>query len=118
VIEATLPLPPSANNLFFNLKNGRRAKTTQYKDWQRIAWAALHAAYANAGRPPIEPKTRMRLTVRVGASYRRDISNCIKPIEDLLVAALPLPDDRYNDVVEVSRDLSIEGFAHVRIGAL
>jgi hypothetical protein len=118
MIEATLPLPPSTNNLFFTLKNGKRAKTTQYKDWQRIALAELAVAFVNAGRPAFDPKARMRLSVRVGASYRRDISNCIKPIEDLLVAALPLPDDRYNDVVEVSRDLSIEGFAHVRIGTL
>lgn len=118
MIEATLPIPPSTNNLFLTLKNGRRARTTQYKDWQAVASELLHTAYLNAGAPLYQPKRAMRLTVRVGATYRRDISNCVKPIEDLLVSILPLPDDRYNDVVEVSRDLSIEGYAHVRIAPL
>ena len=118
MIEATLPLPPSTNNLFFTLKNGRRAKTTQYKDWQRIARAGLLAAYNGAGRPQYAPKGGMRLSVRIGTGYRRDISNCLKPIEDLIVATLPVPDDRYNEIIEVSRDMTIEGFAHVRIAAL
>lgn len=118
MIEATLPLPPSTNNLFSTLKNGRRAKTSQYKHWQRIARAGLLAAYACAGNPEYAPKAQMRLSVRIGTGYRRDISNCLKPIEDLIVATLPVPDDRYNDVIEVSRDLTIEGFAHVRIAAL
>lgn len=118
MIEAIIPLPPSANNLFLTLKNGRRAKTVQYKDWQRIACEVILTAYNVAGNPRVPKKTKMRLSVRAGASYRRDISNIVKPIEDLLVAVLPLPDDRYNDVVEVSRDLSIEGFAHVRIAPL
>lgn len=118
MIEATLTLPPSTNNLFISLKNGKRAKSAQYKSWQAVATELLHTGYLNAGAPLFAPKTRMRLSIRVGASYKRDISNCVKPIEDLIVSILPVPDDRYNDIVEISRDLTIEGFAHVRIAPL
>lgn len=115
MITATLPLPPSANNLFLTLKNGGRAKTAQYKDWQRIARGELLAAYQASGSPAYPAKARMRLTVRLGTGYRRDVSNAIKPIEDLLVAVLPVPDDRYNDEIIATRDLTIEGFAHVTL---
>lgn len=115
MIDVTLPLPPSTNNLFFNLKTGGRAKTQVYKDWQRIAKSELAAAYAMCGSPKWHEKQPMRLKLRVGANYTRDLSNCVKPVEDALCAFLPVPDDRYNDHVEIVRDKTIEGFVRVRL---
>lgn len=118
MIEVTLPLPPTANNMFFNLKTGGRAKTTQYKDWLRIASAEMQAAYVRAGKPTVPDKEKMALTVTVGANYRRDITNCVKAVEDALCAFLPLPDDRYNDRVLIERDLTIEGHVKAHIAPL
>jgi Holliday junction resolvase RusA-like endonuclease len=110
VIHVTLPLPPSTNNLYINLKRGGRAKSAAYNDWLQIARDACLAAYAACGSPDYPPKAKMRLTVRVGATYRRDITNCVKPVEDALCAFLPIPDDRYNDQIVLVRDLNCEGF--------
>lgn len=115
MIDVSLPMPPSANNLFFNLKTGGRAKTPEYNKWLHDAKAAMEAAWYVAGQPKIHEKQKMRLKARVGANYRRDVTNCIKPIEDALCAFLPVPDDRYNDEVTITRDLSIEGFVRVRL---
>jgi Holliday junction resolvase RusA-like endonuclease len=60
----------------------------------------------------------MAMTVRVGVNYTGDIDNRVKAISDLLVQALPIPDDRYIDHISITRDLTIEGFAHVTLEAL
>jgi hypothetical protein len=111
MIEVKLPMPPSANNLFFNLKGrGGRAKTQAYKDWLRIAKAECLVAYHQAGKPTFDPKQKMSLHIRVGLNYRGDISNRAKACEDALCAFLPIPDDRYNDRVTIERDMDCEGF--------
>jgi len=115
MIKAVLPLPPSTNNLYINLKRGGRAKSVAYKDWLRIARAELQVAYAACGSPVWPDKTRMALTVRVGCNYRRDLTNCVKPVEDALCAFLPIPDDRYNEHVTITRDLDCEGFVVVNL---
>lgn len=118
MIVVTLPIPPSANNLFFNLKTGGRAKTPEYNAWLKLAKGAMEAAWYVAGSPKIPDKQKMRLKARVGATYRRDVTNCIKPIEDALCAFLPVPDDRYNDHVEIVRDQTIEGFVCVELSQI
>lgn len=115
MIQVTLPLPPSTNNLYVNLKRGGRAKSAPYKSWLKLAEQACVAAYIAAGKPEYPEKAKMRLTVRVGASYRRDVTNCVKPVEDALCAFLPIPDDRYNDHISIARDLDCEGFVICRI---
>lgn len=115
MIEATLPLPPSTNNLFFTLKTGGRAKTAIYKQWTKDADLLLGAAYARAGRPVWDDKTPMALEIRLGlTSRRRDQSNCLKAIEDA-VCRLPVPDDRYFDRHIIERDPSLDGMALVRL---
>lgn len=112
MISVILPIPPSTNNLYINLKRGGRAKSAAYKDWLRLARNACQAAYVASGGPVWPDKTPMRLTARVGVNYRRDVSNCLKPVEDALCAFLPIPDDRYNDQIAAVRDLDCEGFVH------
>lgn len=111
----TLPIPPSTNNLYFNLKSGGRAKSVRYKAWLKEAKDACESAFVAAGEPDWPTKQPMRLTVAIGVNYTRDITNCVKPIEDALCAFLPIPDDRYNNVVEISRTLDHAGFAKVEL---
>lgn len=118
MIEAILPLPPSTNHLYFNLKTGGRAKSAEYKLWLRNAKVALEAAYYQHGSPKWPDKAPMRLSLVVGCNYTRDISNCAKPVEDAICAFLPVPDDRYNDEVTLRRDKTIEGFVRARIEPL
>jgi len=61
----------------------------------------------------------MQIHFRLGIeNRRRDCSNCLKAIEDVLVKELPLPDDRWNDAGSWVRDLSIPGLAHVTVAPL
>lgn len=118
MIEATLPLPPSANNLFFNLKTGGRAKTAAYKAWISEAGYHLKTAWSRAGKPEYA-KRPMRLIMDLGLeNRRRDASNCAKAIEDLLVATLPVPDDRWNDEIHIRRTADADGMARVRLEPL
>lgn len=101
-----LPAPPSANALFKSLRTGRRAKTQVYAAWLEDAGYAAKMAWRALGRPSFVAP--LRLSIHAGVGRQRDISNLIKPIEDLLVKAVPgLPDDRWNDHVTITRDPSL-----------
>ena len=116
MIEARLPMPPTANNMFFNLKGGGRAKTSFYKDWIKQADMLLLDAYKRAGSPQWHIHTPMQLIIVLGlTSRRRDASNCLKPIEDALCRVLPIPDDRYNDEIKIFRNPQLDGIALVRL---
>jgi Holliday junction resolvase RusA-like endonuclease len=81
-------VPPSLNNIFFNLKKGR-AKTPAYTAWLTLAHRDL--------RPQVgwhvPGAINVRLTFRRGET-RADLDNLIKPCLDLLVAAGRIADDR------------------------
>ncbi|UPT53092.1 endodeoxyribonuclease [Synechococcus phage Yong-M3-232] len=114
-----MPLPPSVNNLFTNLKGGGRAKSAVYKAWIEEARWHVMIAWRNAGKPEWPAETPMRLDMRLGIEgRRRDCSNCVKAIEDLLVKNLPVPDDCWNDAGSWQRDETIPGLARVTIAAL
>lgn len=116
MIKVTLPLPPTTNNLFFNLKGrGGRAKSQAYKQWLKDAQPLILAAYREAGSPVFADKQRMALHLRVGVGYRSDIENRCKAVADALCAFLPIPDDRYTDRVVIERDLDCEGFVVVTL---
>jgi Holliday junction resolvase RusA-like endonuclease len=116
VIIATVPLPPSANELFANRRSGGgRVKTKAYKAWLEEAGWHLKRAWSGLGRPEF-PEQPMRLEITVGLSGRhRDLSNCCKAIEDAMVKTLPVPDDRWNDVVLLQRGQVPDGLARIRL---
>jgi Holliday junction resolvase RusA-like endonuclease len=117
-IAFTLPLPPSANGLFLNLKGGGRAKTQAYKAWREEAAWHVKQAWRQQGKPEIADQP-MRLEVDLGLCGRtRDAGNCLKAIEDLLVWALPVPDDRWNDEITIRRSVAADGLARVRLEPL
>jgi Holliday junction resolvase RusA-like endonuclease len=93
-----LPLPPSANNLFFNLPKGKgRAKTSQYRDWITKAGWAIAAQRKGAKRfdGPVS------LLYEVGKN-RKDLGNHEKPLTDLLVHMDVIADDGPSVVREIT----------------
>jgi len=82
-------MPPSTNHLYFNVPGKGRVKTSAYDDW-------LHQAGILIRRQGIARMTqRVDIVISLEDKHpRRDASNTIKPIEDLLVKLGVLPDDR------------------------
>lgn len=94
--------PPSTNNIFATVKTPRgglrRIPTREYK-----AWRLATAQACDWLRWPEDNKARWELTIRLHElPHTRDASNCIKAIEDLIVAHTGLS-DAYCDVVQASR---------------
>lgn len=88
-INFLLPVPPSANNLFFNLPKGGRAETQRYRAWQvEAGWRMKEQTIERLEPGPVE------MTVSVPFNARRDLSNHLKAIEDFVVKQGILVDDR------------------------
>lgn len=88
IIIETEHLPPSTNNLYFSVPGKGRVKTDRYRTWREAAgWdfnGKGHVAGNYAMILSIDPRK-----VRKG----RDLSNFIKPVEDLAVAHGLVDDD-------------------------
>lgn len=94
--EVTLPIPPSTNNLFKNVRRGR-AKSGDYRDWIALAgWNLRQLQIA-----PV--RGRYELSITVAEAMRGDISNRIKAVEDLFVALKLTDDDRRCGTLHVYR---------------
>jgi crossover junction endodeoxyribonuclease RusA len=76
-----LPFPPTVNNLFVNGKSGRFV-SPQYKAW-KIEAGTIAKAQAKGARIP--GPYALELQLSRPDKRRRDASNYIKPVEDLLV---------------------------------
>ena len=85
------PVPPSANELFFNLPGRGRAKTAKYKKWIKAA-----DVYMLAQKPLPSFRGKLALHITVPLKTRGDTSNRIKAIEDYLVRVSVTEDDRHN----------------------
>lgn len=109
ILAITLPMPPSANNLFAtDFKTKRRFITRAYAEWKKAAGEQLIDAWTSQGKPRFD--RHLCMTVHLGVNYQSDISGRIKAIEDLLVQTIPgFPDDRYIDRLEVERVPGIVG---------
>jgi Holliday junction resolvase RusA-like endonuclease len=114
-----LPLPPSVNELTVNLKNGGRAKSMVYKKWIEEARWHVMMAWRQAGKPQWPAETPMSIRIEAGLEgRRRDLGNLEKAISDLLVANLPVPDDKFFDRILIERRDDIPGIARVTVAAL
>lgn len=84
-----LPLPPSVNNLYANVPKVGRVKTKRYRTWLNAAGWELKTQ-----RPqPVVGHYTMTLLLQRPDNRRRDCSNAIKAVEDLLVTHGILSDD-------------------------
>lgn len=113
-----LPLPPSTNNLFVNAGSGR-AKSAEYKAWLNEARYALITKWRQLGKPTWPDKRPMMLAIDAGLTERRrDLGNIEKAISDVLCKELPVPDDRWTDMIVLKRTTDHPGFVHVVLGPL
>lgn len=97
MVTVTLPYPPTVNNLFKNVRNGR-AKTDQYKAWINEALWTLKAQ-----RPAKHPGSfRATIVLDRPDLCRRDIDNTVKALLDLLKTAGVIEDDHLAQSVMVA----------------
>jgi hypothetical protein len=109
VFAVSLPMPPSANNMFAtDFKTKRRFITRDYAEWKKAAAFVLSNGWKAQGQPSFT--AHLALTIHLGLNYRGDISGRVKAIEDLLVQTIPgFPDDRWIDRIEIERVPGISG---------
>lgn len=89
MIALTTPLPPSLNNCYTNGRgHGRRVLTQQGRTYKAEITKLL------LGRQPLPAGARVGLSLRLWfkTKQRRDISNCVKLLEDALAEALGFDD--------------------------
>ena len=95
MISLSLPYPPSTNQLYRTAGYGRdgkrrgRIKTQRYLTWLRAAGNEVLAQRQKPLRGPVV----LAINVRAPDKRRRDISNLIKAVEDLLVEHGLIQDD-------------------------
>ena len=110
-----LAVPPSSNNLYRNtsplVAAGPRAavtsldkkkatrpprvKTAEYRAWIKSALLQLLAFHSGDLPQRLERSNYPCIECRCGVGYIRDVTNVTKPVEDLLVRAGIIKDDRY-----------------------
>ena len=95
----TLPLPPSANNLFVNVPGRGRVKSAEYRKW--ITDAGWLAKTAIVGAEQVKPP--YQVTYEVPADRRRDLDNFSKATGDLLVRLAVIADDKFIDRLIIER---------------
>lgn len=104
MIRFVMPLPPSVNRLWGNRPKNQKGRgrypTKEYEEWKKAAgWEVRRQIGADGIRG------QYRLQILVPTTMRGDISNRMKPIEDLLVALAVTPDDRFAGSVMCSRSI-------------
>jgi crossover junction endodeoxyribonuclease RusA len=88
LIRYNLPFPPSVNNLFANGKKGRY-RTDRYEAWRTLAGQEILVQ----GRKSLKGKVSLSVCAVRPDRRRRDVSNLLKPVEDLLVDMGVIEDD-------------------------
>ena len=86
--SVAVPMPPSTNTLFIN--NGK------YRTWQVEAIPIL-----KTNLEPIQGAVKMHYHLTLGTSFRGDISNRIKALEDAVVEAGIIEGDTHRIVSEI-----------------
>lgn len=96
VIRITLPMPPSANGLFANVKGHGRVRTYAYRRWSDATGWLIRSGRIRQISGPV------RVEIRAGRpSRRRDLDNLAKPCLDALVEFGVIPDDSDRVVREI-----------------
>lgn len=88
MIRYELPYPPTANNLFANGKSGRY-RTKAYDQWSVNAGNLILAQ----GRKRIHGPVSLHVALVKPDKRKRDLSNTLKAVEDLLVQMAVIEDD-------------------------
>ena len=94
-------MPPSANNMFFNVKGRGRVISKDYAAWRVRAAEALTLA---AWDMPAKPYT---VIIRLNIDHKSDIDNRVKPVLDLLVKHKVISGDQWVNALHVYRDRTV-----------
>lgn len=92
-----LPIPPSTNNLFATIGR-RRVVTRAYREWRATAAAMIAREDART------ISGWVRIDIALPITLRGDVSNRVKAIEDALVSARVIADDRFVSDLRVTRE--------------
>lgn len=82
-------LPPSTNNLFANILGKGRVKSKRYRAWLDMCGKEIQLQ----GKKRIHGHVSLNIGLVAPDARKRDLSNAIKPIEDLLVSMQVIDDD-------------------------
>ena len=81
-------MPPTTNNLYFNLPKRGRAMSKAYKEWLKN-----FPPITSYTGPAVEEPLELEMYLLKPDRRKRDISNYIKGLEDSLVKAAIIKDD-------------------------
>ena len=87
--RVSLPMPPSANNMFVNVPGKGRVRSKDYTNWAKAAGWIIKAQRVRKFNVPV----RIKIEVNNPRGLGFDIDNRIKAVLDALVAAEVLVDD-------------------------
>ena len=109
-ITFTLPIPPSVNQMFRNVRGKGRVKTGHYEAWRGHAATSLRLQHI----APITGNVVVLFGVERQSSIA-DIDNRIKAMLDAIVAAKIITDDNQVTAFAASWLPPANGLAHVQI---
>jgi len=90
----TITIGPSVNNMYANVPGKGRRKTGAYKVWQDSVQLYLALTLRAVSGP-----VRIHYMFNLAPTFRGDLSNRIKALEDALVNAGVIDGDTFNTVV-------------------
>jgi Holliday junction resolvase RusA-like endonuclease len=97
VYTVTLPLPPSVNGLYANVRGKGRVPTKRYRMWKNLAGWDLKFSGLWAVRGPV------KITIAVPTKAPADVDNYAKALLDILVTHQRIDDDKHVQSVSISR---------------
>lgn len=112
-VHFTMPTPPSVNALFRNVKGRGRVKTEAYFDFIQMGITAIRNQQVPALSGPVIMVYGIERIAR--NALEADISNRLKAIEDTIVKAGVIEDDRFVTGIAISWLPRANGLAHVSI---
>ena len=99
-----LIVPPSVNRLWA-ISQGRRVRSTAYKDWLHMVGFDIKAQVRRPVSESTMPeKTPLYVFISMNINRKSDLDNRIKACLDALQHARIIPDDRWVDELHVKRD--------------
>jgi crossover junction endodeoxyribonuclease RusA len=98
-VRVAVPVPPSVNSLYLNVRGRGRVPTPAYRAWRAAAEPVIAAKLP----PPPSFPVEVCGVILPGKGWRvtADVGNREKALTDALVAAGVLPDDRQRYVAGV-----------------
>lgn len=101
-----LPLPPSGNNLFLNVRGRGRVPAPKYRAWRDAASAMVLAASVGS-----RIRGPYALHIRAGRpdNRKRDLDNILKSLSDAIVRGGAVVDDSDCQAIDAKWVSGIEG---------